>query len=230
MLEIVCTNTVPVPVDDHTDKLRILSIAPALAEAVRRIHNGESVSALFDARPARLTPRASSRVGHGGSSRARPVIPQHAQGQRVGAHQAHLPAPVEHLAAARYSSRSPEQSKNSMPPRSSTTRAPGRAVSRSRCGAIVRRGGDVDLAPELQHRVPSVVAHTEMPGRQRGFLLHEPCLPACHSLLPGLLPGGFNYPVPAGKSYPDRASLSMFESTYVIEISQRHRRPADRKR
>ncbi|MEV5871650.1 ribose-phosphate pyrophosphokinase [Streptomyces tendae] len=52
VLEIVCTNTVPVPVDDHTDKLRILSIAPALAEAVRRIHNGESVSALFDPRPA----------------------------------------------------------------------------------------------------------------------------------------------------------------------------------
>jgi ribose-phosphate pyrophosphokinase len=27
----------------------VLSIAPALAEAIRRIHNGESVSALFDA-------------------------------------------------------------------------------------------------------------------------------------------------------------------------------------
>ncbi|MEU2624044.1 ribose-phosphate pyrophosphokinase [Streptomyces sp. NPDC007157] len=48
VLEIVCTNTVPVPVEEYTDKLRVLSIAPALAEAVRRIHNGESVSALFD--------------------------------------------------------------------------------------------------------------------------------------------------------------------------------------
>ncbi|KUM99837.1 ribose-phosphate pyrophosphokinase [Streptomyces yokosukanensis] len=49
VLEIVCTNTVPVPVDgERTDKLRVLSIAPALAEAVRRIHNGESVSALFE--------------------------------------------------------------------------------------------------------------------------------------------------------------------------------------
>jgi ribose-phosphate pyrophosphokinase len=48
VLEIVCTNTVPVPDEERTDKLRILSIAPALAEAVRRIHNGESVSALFD--------------------------------------------------------------------------------------------------------------------------------------------------------------------------------------
>ncbi|MGV9787975.1 ribose-phosphate diphosphokinase [Streptomyces sp. NPDC004673] len=48
VLEIVCTNTVPVPEDEHSDKLRVLSIAPALAEAVRRIHDGESVSALFE--------------------------------------------------------------------------------------------------------------------------------------------------------------------------------------
>ncbi|WP_033295989.1 ribose-phosphate diphosphokinase [Amycolatopsis jejuensis] len=46
VLEIVCTNTVPVP--ERTEKLRILSIAPALAEAMRRIHNGESVSSLFE--------------------------------------------------------------------------------------------------------------------------------------------------------------------------------------
>jgi ribose-phosphate pyrophosphokinase len=49
VLEIVCTNTVPVPNGDRGEKLHVLSIAPALAEAVRRIHNGESVSALFDA-------------------------------------------------------------------------------------------------------------------------------------------------------------------------------------
>ncbi|MGK5678081.1 ribose-phosphate diphosphokinase [Actinoplanes sp. URMC 104] len=45
--EIVCTNTVPIPAAGRTDKLTILSVAPALAEAMRRIHNGESVSALF---------------------------------------------------------------------------------------------------------------------------------------------------------------------------------------
>src|SRR5882757_5737758 len=49
VLEIVATNTVPIPIEQRTGKLRVLSIAPALAEAVRRIHNGESVSALFDA-------------------------------------------------------------------------------------------------------------------------------------------------------------------------------------
>jgi ribose-phosphate pyrophosphokinase len=46
--EIVCTNTVPVPHESVTDKLTVLSVAPVLAEAMRRIHNGESVSALFD--------------------------------------------------------------------------------------------------------------------------------------------------------------------------------------
>ena len=46
--EIVCTNTVPVSGRLQHDKLTVLSIAPALAEAIRRIHEGESVSALFD--------------------------------------------------------------------------------------------------------------------------------------------------------------------------------------
>ncbi|MDI6104269.1 ribose-phosphate pyrophosphokinase [Actinoplanes sp. NEAU-A12] len=45
--EIVCTNTVPIPASKSTDKLTVISVAPALAEAMRRIHNGESVSALF---------------------------------------------------------------------------------------------------------------------------------------------------------------------------------------
>ena len=45
--EIVCTNTVPLHEDRRVPKLTVLSVAPALAEAMRRIHNGESVSALF---------------------------------------------------------------------------------------------------------------------------------------------------------------------------------------
>jgi ribose-phosphate pyrophosphokinase len=46
--EIVSTNTVPIPRANRTDKLTVLSVAPAIAEAMRRIHNGESVSALFE--------------------------------------------------------------------------------------------------------------------------------------------------------------------------------------
>jgi ribose-phosphate pyrophosphokinase len=47
IVEIVCTNTVPIAPAKATSKLSVLSVAPALAEAMRRIHNGESVSALF---------------------------------------------------------------------------------------------------------------------------------------------------------------------------------------
>jgi len=47
IVEIVCTNTVPIAPAKATGKLSVLSVAPALAEAMRRIHNGESVSALF---------------------------------------------------------------------------------------------------------------------------------------------------------------------------------------
>ncbi len=49
VLEIVSTNTAPIPAAIRTPKLTVLSVAPALAEAMRRIHNGESVSELFDA-------------------------------------------------------------------------------------------------------------------------------------------------------------------------------------
>jgi ribose-phosphate pyrophosphokinase len=47
VLEIVSTNTVPIPAEKRVPKLHVLSVAPALAEAMRRIHNGESVSVLF---------------------------------------------------------------------------------------------------------------------------------------------------------------------------------------
>ncbi|MBA2338590.1 MAG: ribose-phosphate pyrophosphokinase [Acidimicrobiia bacterium] len=45
VVEIVTTDTVPMATTHP--KLRVLSVAPALAEAIRRIHEGESVSALF---------------------------------------------------------------------------------------------------------------------------------------------------------------------------------------
>ena len=43
--EIVSTNSVPIPVSHP--KLTVLSVAPALAEAIRRTHDGQSVSVLF---------------------------------------------------------------------------------------------------------------------------------------------------------------------------------------
>jgi ribose-phosphate pyrophosphokinase len=46
--ELIVTNTCHVGPEKQFEKLTILSIAPLLAEAIRRIHSGESVGALFN--------------------------------------------------------------------------------------------------------------------------------------------------------------------------------------
>ena len=48
VVEIVTTDTVPMPAEKRLPNMKILSIAPLLAETIRRIHIGESVSVLFD--------------------------------------------------------------------------------------------------------------------------------------------------------------------------------------
>jgi ribose-phosphate pyrophosphokinase len=45
--EVIFTNSVPLPPDKALPKLQVLSVAPLLAEAIRRIHDEESVSGLF---------------------------------------------------------------------------------------------------------------------------------------------------------------------------------------
>jgi ribose-phosphate pyrophosphokinase len=45
--EIVITNTVPLPPEKRLPAIEVRSVAPLFAEAVRRIHLGESVSSLF---------------------------------------------------------------------------------------------------------------------------------------------------------------------------------------
>ncbi len=46
--ELVITDTVPVSGDQCIPNLKVLSVASLLGETIRRIHHGESVSALFD--------------------------------------------------------------------------------------------------------------------------------------------------------------------------------------
>jgi ribose-phosphate pyrophosphokinase len=45
--EIIFTNTISIPPDKMLDNIKVLSIAPLFGEAIRRIHEGESVSSLF---------------------------------------------------------------------------------------------------------------------------------------------------------------------------------------
>ncbi len=45
--EIIFTNSIPLPEKKKLDNMKVLSIAPLFGEAIRRIHNGESVSSLF---------------------------------------------------------------------------------------------------------------------------------------------------------------------------------------
>ncbi|MCF6096196.1 ribose-phosphate pyrophosphokinase [Thermovorax subterraneus] len=46
--EVVVTNTIPLREHQKIDKIKVLSVAQIFAEAIKRIHNNESVSTLFD--------------------------------------------------------------------------------------------------------------------------------------------------------------------------------------
>ncbi len=46
--ELVITDTVPLPDDRSDPKIRVVTVAPLLAESIRRIHENRSVSELFD--------------------------------------------------------------------------------------------------------------------------------------------------------------------------------------
>jgi len=45
--ELVVTDTIPIPKASHSPKLKILSVSPIIAEAIKRIHSDDSISSLF---------------------------------------------------------------------------------------------------------------------------------------------------------------------------------------
>jgi ribose-phosphate pyrophosphokinase len=47
LTEVVITDTVPLPAAKRLPQIKVLSVAPLIGEAIRRIHRGESVGALF---------------------------------------------------------------------------------------------------------------------------------------------------------------------------------------
>ncbi len=46
--EILVCDTIPVPDEKLTDKLKVLTVAPMFADAIQRIHSGKSISSMFD--------------------------------------------------------------------------------------------------------------------------------------------------------------------------------------
>ena len=51
---LVTTDSVPIPMEKRGSKIEVLSVAPLFGEAIRRIHEGESVGALFDSTSVQL--------------------------------------------------------------------------------------------------------------------------------------------------------------------------------
>jgi ribose-phosphate pyrophosphokinase len=45
--EVVITDTIPLTRANHSDKMKVLTVAPLIGEAITRIHRGDSVGALF---------------------------------------------------------------------------------------------------------------------------------------------------------------------------------------
>jgi ribose-phosphate pyrophosphokinase len=46
--EIIVTDTVPIAPEKRIDKIKVIPVAPLLGEAIRRIHTGQSVGAMFE--------------------------------------------------------------------------------------------------------------------------------------------------------------------------------------
>lgn len=54
LTEVVITDTIPLPPEKQLDKIRVLSVAPLIGEAIERIHRGQSVGALFSSEIGRV--------------------------------------------------------------------------------------------------------------------------------------------------------------------------------
>jgi ribose-phosphate pyrophosphokinase len=48
IVEVIVTNSLPVPEESNHGKLHVLSVAPLFAHAIQNVYDDESVSELFD--------------------------------------------------------------------------------------------------------------------------------------------------------------------------------------
>ena len=54
LTEVVITDTIPLPPEKQLEKIRVLTVAPLIGEAIDRIHRGQSVGALFSSEIGRV--------------------------------------------------------------------------------------------------------------------------------------------------------------------------------
>ncbi len=47
IIELITTDTIPLPVEKQIDKISVVSVSPLLAALIRAVHLGDSVSNLF---------------------------------------------------------------------------------------------------------------------------------------------------------------------------------------
>jgi ribose-phosphate pyrophosphokinase len=84
--EVVITDTIPLPPSHQLDRIKVLSVAPLIGEAITRIHRGESVGALFsaEAQRAQAMPLWVDREPHdeGRRGQAALVASHHADGDQ----------------------------------------------------------------------------------------------------------------------------------------------------
>jgi len=88
LAEVVVTDTIPLPAAKRLRKIKVISTAPLIGEAIRRIHQGESVGELFSSELDLVQEMSlweerngggengddggSGRAGSGGGTRGRP--------------------------------------------------------------------------------------------------------------------------------------------------------------
>ena len=48
IVELVVTNTIPLEPEKRIDKIKVISIAPLFAEAIKRVHDGIPMGDLFE--------------------------------------------------------------------------------------------------------------------------------------------------------------------------------------
>ena len=98
LVEVVITDTIPLPADKHIPRIKVLSVAPLIGEAIKRIHRGESVGALFSSEVSFTAGDAPvggrrRRDGPTGRGRRRTITPDRTGGRLTREHtETHEPA------------------------------------------------------------------------------------------------------------------------------------------